>query len=87
MIQNISGSATPINPNAAGAFATNQASLTVTTQILNEASVANVVGPNYAIANTTTWFYNTLVPLTTDIVPVVANNNGSVYIQGYLIPR
>ncbi len=85
VVQNVSGSATPIAPNAAGNFATGQASLTVTTQLSNEPAISNVIGPNYAIGNTAIWFYNTLTSLYTDTVPVVANNGGSVFVQGYII--
>lgn len=87
VIQNISGSATPIAPNAAGTFATGQASLTVTTQLDGEAAIPNIVGPNYALANTAVWFFNTQTTLSTTKLPVVMNNGGPVLLQGYVIEK
>lgn len=87
IIQNISGSATPINPNAAGNFATGQASLIVGTSLGGSPLAPNIVGPNYALANTAVWFFNTPTTLYTDTVPAIANNNGPVVLQGYIVTK
>ena len=89
MIQDVSGSATPINPNTAGNFATDQASLLITTTLtsVGGTSVTNTVGPNYAITNTAVWSYNRPMTAYTDTLPVVRNNGGSVVLQGFVIDR
>ena len=85
--QNMSGAATPIAPNAQGTFATGQASLTIVTQLDSEAQIPNVIGPNYALANTAVWFFNTPTTLATTKVPIVMNNGGPVLMQGYVLDK
>lgn len=90
IIQYVSGSAAPINPNpTTGAFTTGQASMSVATQLAYEggASVPNIIGPNYALAGSLLWFFTNPVTMYTDTVPVVKNNGGLVYLQGYLIAK
>ncbi len=85
VIQDVNGSATPINPNGAGNFATDQASLLISTQVADEAAVTNTIGPHYAIANTAVWNFHELTTFYTDVTPKVYNNGGNVVLNGYLI--
>ncbi len=87
VVEYVSGSATPIAPNANGTFATGQASAVISTQISYEAAVNNIIGPNYALANSAVWFFTNPVKFYSTSVPVVQNNGGSVILQGYLIYR
>ena len=75
VVQFVSGSATPIAPNDAGNFATDQASANVNTTLSGE-TANKTIGPHYAIANTAVWFFYAATTFYSDSVPAVYNNGG-----------